>query len=102
VSHHFHEVGSEAAQCTSCHMPARNFMIVDPRRDHSFRVPRPDISAKLGTPSVCTKCHTSQSFEWATNQIASHRSQTRAGEPYVAESVGRAPPIVGASIRRRV
>ena len=29
-------------------MPARTYMVVDPRRDHSFRVPRPDLSAALG------------------------------------------------------
>ena len=40
-SHHHHEVGSEGARCVSCHMPAKKFMRVDPRRDHSFRVPSP-------------------------------------------------------------
>ncbi len=32
-------------------------MLVDPRRDHSLRVPRPDLSVKLGTPNACTGCH---------------------------------------------
>src|SRR5205807_5929242 len=33
------------------------YMDVDPRRDHSFRVPRPDLSVRLGTPNACTRCH---------------------------------------------
>ena len=36
--------------CASCHMPARTYMVVDRRHDHSFRIPRPDLSARLGTP----------------------------------------------------
>jgi tetratricopeptide (TPR) repeat protein len=38
-------------------MPERHYMVVDPRRDHNIRVPRPDLSVKLGTPNACTKCH---------------------------------------------
>lgn len=32
-------------------------MDVDPRRDHSFRIPRPDLSTSLQTPNACTGCH---------------------------------------------
>ena len=32
-------------------------MMVDSRRDHSFRVPRPDLSVSFGTPNACTGCH---------------------------------------------
>tara|TARA_B110000467_G_scaffold158432_1_gene174599 strand:- start:1094 stop:2392 length:1299 start_codon:yes stop_codon:yes gene_type:complete len=32
-------------------------MEVDPRHDHSLRVPRPDLSLSLGTPNACVKCH---------------------------------------------
>ncbi len=48
--HHFHPTGSAGAQCVNCHMPDQTYMRIDPRRDHSFRVPRPDVSVKLGTP----------------------------------------------------
>lgn len=44
-------------------------MIVDPRRDHSFRVPRPDLSVKLGVPNACNGCHTNQSAEWAKARV---------------------------------
>src|SRR5690606_14577252 len=51
--HHHHAVGSEAAQCVNCHMRTRTYMGVDVRRDHSFRVPRPDESLAIGTPNAC-------------------------------------------------
>ena len=56
-SHHHHPVGSEGAKCVNCHMPHTTYMDVDPRRDHSLRVPRPDLSVKLGTPNACSHCH---------------------------------------------
>ncbi len=56
-AHHFHKDNSTGALCVECHMPERNYMQVDPRRDHSMRNPRPDLSPRLGTPSACTKCH---------------------------------------------
>jgi tetratricopeptide (TPR) repeat protein len=55
--HHRHPAGSKGAQCVNCHMPQTTYMDVDPRRDHSMRVPRPDLSVKLGTPNSCTGCH---------------------------------------------
>ena len=47
-----------AASCAACHMPATTYMVVDPRHDHSLRVPRPDLSLSLATPNVCNGCHT--------------------------------------------
>jgi tetratricopeptide (TPR) repeat protein len=40
-------------------------MVVDPRRDHSIRVPRPDLSVLLGSPNACTQCHASRNPNWA-------------------------------------
>ncbi|MCC9602727.1 HEAT repeat domain-containing protein [Stieleria sp. JC731] len=57
VSHHQHAPGSEGAKCVNCHMPETTYMEVDPRRDHSIRVPRPDLSVSLGTPNACSRCH---------------------------------------------
>lgn len=56
-NHHHHKPGSPGASCVECHMPATTYMTVDPRRDHSFRVPRPELSVSLGTPNACTACH---------------------------------------------
>lgn len=69
VEHHFHEPNTEASQCISCHMPGRYYMEVDFRRDHSFRVPRPDISKEIDSPNACNNCHEEQSPEWAADAI---------------------------------
>jgi predicted CXXCH cytochrome family protein len=63
--HSFHKAGTKGAQCVECHMPAQNYMVVDPRRDHSLRIPRPDLSTKTGSPNACTQCHADRKPEWA-------------------------------------
>ena len=63
--HHFHEIGGAGASCVDCHMPGKHYMGIDFRRDHSLRIPRPDLSEKLGTPNACNICHEDQSVEWA-------------------------------------
>jgi tetratricopeptide (TPR) repeat protein len=60
-SHHHHQAGSKGALCVECHMPATTYMDVDPRRDHSLRISRPDLSIKLGTPNACVACHIADS-----------------------------------------
>jgi Flp pilus assembly protein TadD len=69
--HHFHEINTEAAECINCHMPGRYYMGNDFRRDHSFRVPRPDLSAQYGVPNTCNEsgCHDDQSAEWAAKAV---------------------------------
>ena len=67
TEHHFHPAGSEGAQCVNCHMTDKVYMQVDARRDHSFRVPRPDLSEKVGSPNACNGCHTGQSNSWAAD-----------------------------------
>ncbi|MDH3638963.1 MAG: multiheme c-type cytochrome [Gammaproteobacteria bacterium] len=84
-AHHFHEPGSEASACASCHMPERHYMVVDGRRDHSFRIPRPDLAAKLGTPDPCTQCHLGKTPEWAAQAITERFPQDRSGEAHFAE-----------------
>jgi tetratricopeptide (TPR) repeat protein len=64
--HHHHPIG-EGSQCVNCHMPETNYMQVDPRRDHSIRIPRPDLSDKLDTPNACTQCHTNKGNDWAAD-----------------------------------
>jgi predicted CXXCH cytochrome family protein len=69
-AHHFHEAGGEGARCVSCHMPARTYMGVDARRDHAFRIPRPDLATETGGPDACTTCHTDRDPAWAAGEIA--------------------------------
>ena len=68
--HHHHKADSPGAFCVNCHMPTRTYMVVDVRRDHSFRVPRPDWSVNYGTPNACTQCHTNKSAKWAADIVA--------------------------------
>ena len=69
ATHNHHDGAKPAIACASCHMPSRTFMVVDRRHDHSFRVPRPDISARIGTPNACNDCHADKSPEWAAAEI---------------------------------
>ncbi len=68
--HHLHKKGGEAALCVTCHMPQRTYMEIDPRRDHAFRVPRPDLAIAARSPSVCMRCHKEKGEAWATKAIA--------------------------------
>lgn len=67
--HHFHLAGSSGSRCVECHMPSRIYMGVDARRDHSIRIPRPDLSVKIGVPNACTGCHRDKSAEWAAAKV---------------------------------
>ena len=67
--HHHHTPASTGASCAACHMPSATYMVVDPRHDHSFRIPRPDLSAELGTPNACTSCHLDRDARWAATQV---------------------------------
>ncbi len=67
--HHFHPMNTESAKCISCHMPGKIYMENDFRRDHSFRVPRPDLTVEYGTPNSCNSCHDNQTPEWAAEKI---------------------------------
>jgi len=41
----------------------------DFRYDHTFRVPRPDLSVKYGTPNACNSCHKEKSNQWAAEAV---------------------------------
>jgi predicted CXXCH cytochrome family protein len=71
---HQHHQAAAGVTCLSCHMPAATYMKVDSRRDHSFRVPRPDLSVALGTPNACASCHGDRGARWAASQITAWRS----------------------------
>ena len=86
-AHHFHKAGRPGAQCVDCHAPARNYMVVDPRRDHSFRIPRPDLSVALGTPNACNSCHNKQTPKWAADAVARWYGPVRHRELHYGEAL---------------
>jgi predicted CXXCH cytochrome family protein len=93
-AHHFHKPGSAGASCVSCHMPAKTYMQVQARPDHSLRVPRPDLSVKIGTPNACTTCHADKPAQWAADQVVrwyepTRRQDTHFGEAFAAASAGQ-------------
>jgi len=84
--HHFHKYKNETGTpvknkfgetvpvgdgvlCVNCHMPGNYYMGIDWRRDHSLRIPRPDISIKYNTPNACNDCHADKSFQWSEDFI---------------------------------
>ncbi|MCP4273335.1 MAG: tetratricopeptide repeat protein, partial [Gammaproteobacteria bacterium] len=67
--HHFHKPDSTGAFCVECHMPETRYMVVDPRRDHSFRIPRPDLTIKLDIPNACNRCHEDKTARWAMDKV---------------------------------
>ena len=86
AAHQRHEAVNPALSCASCHMPERTYMVVDRRHDHSFRVPRPDVSAKLGTPNACNDCHGDKSAEWAASAVEHWHGPNRKGLQNYAEA----------------
>jgi tetratricopeptide (TPR) repeat protein len=76
---HSHHASARAPDCISCHMPARSYMVVDRRHDHGFRVPRPDLSAKLGTPNACNDCHRDKPAAWAAAAVEGWYGPARKG-----------------------
>ncbi|NND68170.1 MAG: tetratricopeptide repeat protein, partial [Halioglobus sp.] len=69
AEHHHHKPGSAGALCANCHMPETTYMGVDPRRDHSMRIPRPDFSLVMGTPNACNQCHTGEDAQWSLDAL---------------------------------
>jgi tetratricopeptide (TPR) repeat protein len=65
--HHHHSQND--VECVDCHMPSTNYMVVDPRRDHSFRIPRPELTINTGSPNTCTECHSDENARWAANAV---------------------------------
>ena len=114
TAHHHHPAGSSGAQCVACHMPSRNYMVVDPRRDHSMRIPRPDLSVSLGVPNACSQCHVGRSDRWSADALeawygkgrkpghqryaavlnAAHRGEAGAGEGLAALALDESAPSI--------
>jgi tetratricopeptide (TPR) repeat protein len=83
-SHHHHPAESTGASCIACHMPMRTYMVVDDRRDHSFRVPRPHLTVKFGAPNTCNDCHTLpyETPQWAAEAVKKWYGDKRPDDPH--------------------
>ena len=89
--HHFHKMNTDGAMCINCHMPERTYMGIDQRSDHSMRIPRPDLTIKLGTPNACQDCHSDKSADWSQNYIEQWYGKNR--RSHYAEVFARASAL---------
>ncbi|MBL0708772.1 MAG: hypothetical protein JJW00_06995 [Sulfurimonas sp.] len=86
--HHKHKNKSTGASCIGCHMPARTYMGVDSRNDHSFRVPRPDISLEIKEiPNACNLCHKDKDARWSSDAMKKWYKETPKGKQNFAHSL---------------
>ncbi len=85
--HHHHKAESAGALCVNCHMPTKTYMVIDARRDHSFRVPRPDFSVAYGTPNACNQCHKDKSAGWAVDTVSKWYGPNRRQEAHFVEAI---------------
>jgi hypothetical protein len=122
AKHHFHAPDSAGSRCVACHMPATTYMQVDPRHDHSFRIPRPLQAAAVGAPDACTNCHADRDATWAAATIRARHPDHDPEPPHFSQAFARfdrgdasaaselaaiatdpaQPPIVRASARARL
>jgi len=101
-NHHHHAAGSTGAQCVECHMPQRKYMVVHERHDHSLRIPRPDLTQKIGSPNACNQCHdeiqtpdqkgesAAQRTAWAVQAIEKWYGPKRRDDPHYGEILAAA------------
>ncbi len=82
------EVGT-GALCEQCHMPGRTYMGIDYRPDHSFRIPRPDLTLEIGTPNACDRCHVDKPTQWSIDAITRWYGQKRIPHYGMILSAGR-------------
>lgn len=92
--HHFHKYKNETGNavtnifgenvpvgegvlCVNCHMPGKYYMGIDFRRDHSLRIPRPDLSVKYNIPNACNTCHADKSNQWSESFITKYFGENR-------------------------
>ena len=104
-THHHHVVGSKGSECVACHMPATTYMVVDPRHDHSLRIPRPERTHLLGTPNACNQCHADKPASWAAEAIKTWYPSPKSGYQGFAEAfdlADRAAPGAQAALMKIV
>lgn len=95
VTHHHHPDSSQPGTlCVECHMPETTYMVVDPRRDHSIRVPRPDLTLSAGIPNACNGCHdgvredgTEETPAWADEKCREWYENYPPLDPHFAEGI---------------
>ena len=65
TAHSHHKFESPGNRCVECHMPQTTYMARDPRRDHGFTIPDPQLTKELGIPNSCNRCHADKTTDWS-------------------------------------
>lgn len=86
LAHTGHDSGPASPNCIACHMPVRTFMVIDQRHDHSFRIPRPDLTVKFGVSNTCSSCHADHDAAWAAAAMERWHGPVRKGFQTYAEA----------------
>ncbi|WNO11435.1 multiheme c-type cytochrome [Teredinibacter sp. KSP-S5-2] len=91
TAHHGHQADTQGAYCVDCHMPATTYMQVDDRRDHAFKIPRPDLTQSLGVPNACNDCHEDKTPAWSERAILQwHPDSKYIGSEHFAQAFHKA------------
>jgi tetratricopeptide (TPR) repeat protein len=85
--HHFHKAGTAGSGCRDCHMVTKNYMVVHARHDHSFRIPRPDLTRKIGTRDACSGCHGDHPLQWSIDAALKWWGPKKPNEPHYGEAL---------------
>ena len=90
LHHHHPDATQPGTACVDCHMPQTTYMVADPRRDHAFDSPRPQLTIDLGIPNACTGCHDDpeegETVEWAQEHIEKWYGPAK-GPPHFAYAI---------------
>ena len=71
-AHTHHSPGSAGSQCVECHMPKIEQTIANVNvRSHSFKFITPSMTDEYKIPNPCVSCHTTQTNDWARQQLKS-------------------------------
>ncbi|QNK00133.1 tetratricopeptide repeat protein [Dyella telluris] len=90
AQHTMHKEGTAGSQCVACHMPSKNYMVINARPDHSIRVPRPDLTVQYGVPNACANCHADKGAQWAADAITKAHGPERKGYQHFVEALDAA------------
>jgi tetratricopeptide (TPR) repeat protein len=79
-------VKQTGGECVNCHMPQTTYMQHHHRHDHSFSIPDPLLTKRVGIPNACNRCHTDKNTEWAL-KYCDEWYGTRMDRPYRSQAL---------------
>ncbi len=92
-AHTFHDAGTEASTCVTCHMPYLQHPEVGSdvpfaRSDHTIAMPRPVFDTDLGLVDACSRCHADRSPLQLQSEVRARWGDPKPHRPGVEGLVG--------------